>query len=58
MSNIIIKSKENFTSTELYALMKSPNIEKMSEHAGKTIDMESYMLYEKADYTTGEMSNE
>lgn len=55
MSNIILKSKENFTSTELYSLMKSPNIEKMSEHAGQTIEMESYMVYEKADYTTGEM---
>lgn len=42
--NIIEKSKE-MKATEIYKLSKDPKIEKMSANIGRTIDIDSWMIY-------------
>lgn len=42
--NIIEKSKE-MKATEIYKLSKDPKIEKMSDNVGRTIEVDSWMIY-------------
>lgn len=43
--NIIRQSKENMKATEIYKLSKDPKIQKMSENIGRTVNVDSWIIY-------------
>ena len=49
--NIIAQGGE-YSKREIYALTKSPRIEKMSNHVGDKIEVEKYLIYEDDNNTS------
>lgn len=53
--NIIQKKlPENATAADMYHMLKSPEIRKLSEAAGRTIAIQAYVLYDDEKGTTEE----
>lgn len=51
----IKKSTENLTMKELYDLTRNPETKRMSDHKGKTISVDQYMIREEEKGDTGEV---
>ena len=52
---ILKKSREDMNKKDLYFLVTSPEIKKMKELSGNTIDLIDWVLFNSADRETGEV---
>lgn len=53
--NIIRQSKENMKATEIYKLSKDPKIQKMSDNIGRTINVDSWIIYSEVNQSGQEV---
>lgn len=52
---ILRKSREDMNKKDLYFLVTSPEIKKMKELSGKTVNLHDWVLFNSVDRETGEL---
>lgn len=53
----ILKKSDNLTMQEMYKLIKSPEIAKLSSIKGEELEIAAFIVYEDADVKTGEITH-
>ena len=50
----IIKKTDNLTAADLYSMTKGPDVRKMQDCKGETLEIAAYVLYQDASSVSGE----